>query len=90
MIRLQFSTQASLVSRAIAFETHGWCSHVDTVMPDGRLLGAHMSGGVQDTTGYAGIWVECPIDGFSGTATVTGGGTETRPRNVNILACIAY
>lgn len=46
MIRLQFVADAGLVSAAISYVTHGWCSHVDTVLPDGSLLGARFSGGV--------------------------------------------
>lgn len=46
MIRLQFSAYPGIVSRAIRWLTHSWCSHVDIVMPDGSLLGAHLQTGV--------------------------------------------
>lgn len=39
-IILQFATETSLGSGLIRFYGHGWCSHVDAVLPDGRLLGA--------------------------------------------------
>jgi hypothetical protein len=39
-IVLQFSTEAGWQSWAIRVFERGWCSHVDTVMPDGWLLGA--------------------------------------------------
>jgi hypothetical protein len=48
MIRLRFVTGNSWVSNAIrAGERDGWCTHVEAVMPDGTLLGAHLVGGVQ-------------------------------------------
>lgn len=49
MIRLRFVTGAprDWVSNAIlAGERDGWCTHVEAVMPDGTLLGAHIDGGV--------------------------------------------
>lgn len=48
MIRLRFVTDASLVSTAIRTAQFGfWATHVEAVMPDGTLLGAHYDGGVQ-------------------------------------------
>jgi hypothetical protein len=48
MIRLRFVTGNSWISAAIrAGERDGWCTHVEAVMPDGTLLGAHLDGGVQ-------------------------------------------
>ena len=40
MITLQLSHMHGIASDMIAEFTHGWPSHVDTVMSDGRLLGA--------------------------------------------------
>ena len=53
MITLQFSASPDLGSKIIGFFSHGaaW-SHVDAVLPDGRLLGARY-----DRTG---ITAECP------------------------------
>lgn len=45
-ITLQFSTERSLGSLAIRLYSHGWASHVDTVLKDGDLLGARHAGGV--------------------------------------------
>lgn len=39
-ITLQFAASSSLTSRLIAWFGHGQFAHVDTVMPDGTLLGA--------------------------------------------------
>ena len=39
-IALQFVQASGIGSQAIELFEHGWCSHVDCVMPDGRLLGA--------------------------------------------------
>lgn len=48
MIELRFVTSSDIVSRAIRFAEYGfWASHVDSVLPDGRMLGAHFIGGVQ-------------------------------------------
>jgi hypothetical protein len=48
MITLRFVTGNSLVSAAIRRAEYGfWASHVEAVMPDGSLLGAHIDGGVQ-------------------------------------------
>jgi hypothetical protein len=47
VIRLQFCTEGGAVHWGIRQFTRAWCSHVDVVMPDGSLLGAHNIGGVQ-------------------------------------------
>ena len=46
-ITLQFVTSRDPESWAIRTFQRGWCSHVDSVMDDGRLLGARSDGGVQ-------------------------------------------
>jgi hypothetical protein len=46
-ITLQFSTSKGWASALIRWETWSKYSHVDLVMPDGRLLGARLDGGVQ-------------------------------------------
>lgn len=47
MPTLRFVTTGSLVSDAIRkFEYGFWASHVEALMPDGTLLGAHVDGGV--------------------------------------------
>lgn len=54
MIRLQFSTEDGASSELIRLYSHGWCSHVDIVLPDQSLLGARSDGGVQvRQPGYA-------------------------------------
>lgn len=46
-IVLQFSTQGDILSHFINIFDHGfWATHVDTVLPGGRLLGARYDGGV--------------------------------------------
>jgi hypothetical protein len=45
-ITLQFVTCSNPGSWAIRTFQRGWCSHVDSVMDDGRLLGARLDGGV--------------------------------------------
>lgn len=48
MIVLRFVTGNSFVSAAIQRAEYGfWASHVEALMPDGTLLGAHIDGGVQ-------------------------------------------
>lgn len=48
MIRLRFVTCNDAVSAGIRAAEYGfWASHVEAVMPDGTLLGAHFEGGVQ-------------------------------------------
>jgi hypothetical protein len=48
MIRPRFVTCNDAVSAGIrAFEYGFWASHVEALMPDGTLLGAHYDGGVQ-------------------------------------------
>jgi hypothetical protein len=46
-ITLQFVTCSDPGSWAIRTFQRGWFSHVDSVMDDGRLLGARLEGGVQ-------------------------------------------
>lgn len=47
-MRLRFVTCSDPVSAAIRFGEYGfWASHVEAVMPDGTLLGAHFDGGVK-------------------------------------------
>jgi hypothetical protein len=46
-ITLQFSTSKGLASRLIRFYSWSEFSHVDLVLPDGKLLGARLDGGVQ-------------------------------------------
>jgi hypothetical protein len=45
-ITLHFVTCSDPGSWAIRTFQRGWCSHVDSVMDDGRLLGARLDGGV--------------------------------------------
>lgn len=46
-ITLRFVTSRDVISAGIrAFEDGFWASHVETLMPDGTLLGAHFNGGV--------------------------------------------
>lgn len=53
-ITLQFVTEPDWMSRAIRWFTWSDFSHVDFVLPSGRLLGAHVSSGVQiREPGYA-------------------------------------
>ena len=47
MIVLQFVSGEGIESEAIEAYSHGVVSHVDAVMPDGKLLGARLEGGVQ-------------------------------------------
>lgn len=48
MISLRFVTDSDPVSRTIRRGEMGfWASHVEALMPDGTLLGAHYDGGVQ-------------------------------------------
>lgn len=47
-MKLRFVTCHDIVSAAIRTAEFGfWASHVEAVIPDGRLLGAHFKGGVQ-------------------------------------------
>jgi hypothetical protein len=46
-ITLQFVTCSDPASWSIPTFQRGWCSHVDSVMDDGSLLGAWLDGGVQ-------------------------------------------
>jgi hypothetical protein len=47
VITLQFVSDKSLADALINWYGHGAVSHVDVVLPDGRLLGSRLSGGVQ-------------------------------------------
>jgi len=48
VITIRFVAENDLVSRGIRLAEYGfWATHVETLMPDGTLLGAHASGGVQ-------------------------------------------
>jgi hypothetical protein len=47
VITLQFVATDGLLPSAIRAFERGWCSHVDPVTDDGRLLGAQVKGGVQ-------------------------------------------
>ena len=44
---LQFSTGSDPIAWLIRERTFSWASHVDFLLPDGRLLGALPNGGVQ-------------------------------------------
>jgi uncharacterized protein YycO len=46
MITLQFSTEKGFASGMVRAFDHGWCSHVDAVLPSGELVGARYEGGV--------------------------------------------
>lgn len=47
MINLRFCTTNGPVSRAIRAAEYGfWASHVEAVMPEGDIVGAHADGGV--------------------------------------------
>src|ERR1700674_4415065 len=62
MIHLRFVTAAwrDLASDAVLIGAHdGWATHVEALMPNGRLLGALLEGGVQSR----------PMDYDKGTAT---------------------
>lgn len=53
-VQVQFATEADPISWAIRFFTWSDISHVDLVLPDGSLLGARASGGVERRQpGYA-------------------------------------
>ena len=63
-ITLQFVTCSDPGSWAIRTFQRGWCSHVDSVMDDGRLLGARLGesttrelgvGSVPDTTEHVTV-----------------------------------
>ena len=48
MITIRFVAGNDLTSRVIRLAEYGfWATHVETLMPDGTLLGAHASDGVQ-------------------------------------------
>ena len=46
-VELQFATESGLSSWAIRWFTHSDYSHVDMVLPGGKLLGARLDGGVK-------------------------------------------
>lgn len=46
MITLEFSYRGGMAGRLVRATTWSWASHVDFVLPDGRLLGAVPGGGV--------------------------------------------
>lgn len=47
MITLRFVSHPGPFDLCVKFAQYGfWCSHVDAVLPDGRLLGSRLSGGV--------------------------------------------
>lgn len=46
MIKLQFSTESGVASELVRLFDHGWCSHVDAILPTQELLGARHDGGV--------------------------------------------
>lgn len=49
MIRIRFVTGNDWLSNAIRVgERDGWATHAEAVMPDGKLLGAHLKGGVEE------------------------------------------
>lgn len=61
MITLRFVTCNDSVSNTIRRGEMGfWASHVEALMPDGKLLGAHAAGGVQEcTSDYdASLWTQ--------------------------------
>jgi hypothetical protein len=61
LITLRFVTCNDPVSNTIRRGEMGfWASHVEAVMPDGKLLGAHAAGGVQEcASDYdAGLWTQ--------------------------------
>jgi len=45
-IKIQFSTVRSVSAKILHWFDHGWCSHVATILPDGRYLSAELIGGV--------------------------------------------
>lgn len=77
MIRLRFVTSdRTVISLAIQFAQYGfWASHVEAVMPEGTLLGAHAEGGVMNRPcDYdAGQWTRQEFVDFPATADQTDG-----------------
>jgi hypothetical protein len=48
MLKIRFVTGSDITSTLIRFgERDGWATHVEAVLSDGSLLGAHLDGGVQ-------------------------------------------
>lgn len=70
MVRLRFSGGLGLPGRVVKLATWSWCSHVDIVLPDGRLLGAVPRYGVsirdlldsKPDTRYEDYLVNAPAD----------------------------
>ena len=70
MINLRFVTCDDAISAGIRFAQYGfWASHVETLTPEGKLLGAHWQDGVQerDHNYDAGkfskeLYVSLPVD----------------------------
>jgi hypothetical protein len=48
-LTIQLSASNSIVSKMIKWVTRGDFNHADIVMPDGVLIGAHLSGGIKKT-----------------------------------------
>jgi hypothetical protein len=46
-VALQFVTESDLASALVRWFSHAGVSHVDLCLPDGRLFGAHLVGGVK-------------------------------------------
>jgi hypothetical protein len=46
-VKIRFVTGNDWASDLVRIGQHdGWCTHVETILPDGSLLGAHLVGGV--------------------------------------------
>ena len=54
MITLQFSTTKHFTSKIISGFTWSWASHVDFVLPDGKLLGALAT--------HGGVMIHDPLE----------------------------
>jgi hypothetical protein len=84
MITLQFSTTKHISSKAIQFFTWSWASHVDFVLPNGKLFGALATqdgGGVRlhDAENYTRIerfQVDAPESIIDIAMTQDGGGVR--------------
>lgn len=77
MITLEFSFRGGFAGRLVQIGTWSWCSHVDFVLPDGKLLGAVPDGGVsiRDWTPAQRIeryQVDAPADVFRTAASQIG------------------
>jgi len=63
-ITLQYASTPGISSWAIRAFSHGWVTHVDVVMPDGRLLGARYSTPGVDRRGFplkGGVAIRKPM-----------------------------